>query len=43
MIPPDAQRAMAKPAGCTMVEVPGSYAVYVLVEQAAKSLGRVPR
>jgi pimeloyl-ACP methyl ester carboxylesterase len=51
MIPPDAQRAMAKRAGSTMVEVPGSHAVYVsqpsavalLIEQAAKSLGRAPR
>ena len=46
MIPPDAQRAMAKRAGSTMVEVKGSHSVYVsqprsvahLIEQAAKSL-----
>jgi pimeloyl-ACP methyl ester carboxylesterase len=51
MIPPDAQRAMSKRAGCTMVEVHGSHAVYVsqpqavalLIEQVAKSLGRAPR
>jgi pimeloyl-ACP methyl ester carboxylesterase len=29
MIPPDAQRAMAKRAGATIVEVKGSHAVYV--------------
>src|SRR5216684_4457182 len=46
MIPPDAQRAMSKRAGSTVVEVKGSHAIYVsqpeavaaLVEQAAKSL-----
>jgi pimeloyl-ACP methyl ester carboxylesterase len=46
MIPPDAQRAMSKRAGSTVVEVRGSHAVYVsqpravalLIEQAAKSL-----
>jgi len=46
MIPPDAQRAMSKRVGSTMVEVKGSHAVYVsqpgavahLIEQAAKSL-----
>src|SRR2546428_1283426 len=46
MIPPDAQRAMSKRAGSTVVEVKGSHAVYVsqprevahLIEQAAKSL-----
>jgi len=45
MIPPDAQRAMSKRAGATVVEVQGSHAVYVsqpgavahLIEQAAKS------
>ena len=45
MIPPDAQRAMSKRAGSTVVEVNGSHAVYVsqpqmvahLIEQAAKS------
>jgi len=44
MIPPDAQRAMSKRAGSTVVEVKGSHAVYVsqpqsvasLIEQAAK-------
>ena len=44
MIPPDAQRQMAKRAGATVVEVKGSHAVYVsqpqavatLIEQAAK-------
>ena len=44
MIPPPAQRLMAKRAGSTVVEVPGSHAVYVsqpeavasLIEQAAK-------
>ena len=46
MIPPDAQRAMSKRTGATVVEVKGSHAVYVsqpkevahLIEQAAKSL-----
>jgi pimeloyl-ACP methyl ester carboxylesterase len=46
MIPPDAQRAMSKRAGSTIVEVKGSHAIYVsqpeavaaFVEQAAKSL-----
>jgi pimeloyl-ACP methyl ester carboxylesterase len=46
MIPPDAQRAMSKRAGSTVVEAKGSHAIYVshpaavaaLVEQAAKSL-----
>lgn len=46
MIPPDAQRAMSRRAGSTMVEVKGSHAVYVsqpravahLIEQAAKTL-----
>src|ERR1700681_2086935 len=45
MIPPDAQRAMSKRAGSTVVEVEGSHAVYVsqpnavasLIEQAAKN------
>jgi pimeloyl-ACP methyl ester carboxylesterase len=44
MIPPDAQRAMSKRAGATVVEVKGSHSVYVsqpgsvssLIEQAAK-------
>lgn len=46
MIPPDAQRLMAKRAGSTVVEVKGSHAIYVsqpeavaaLIEQAAKSV-----
>ncbi len=46
MIPPDAQRAMAKRAGSTVVEVKGSHAIYVsqpgavaaLIEQAAKGI-----
>ena len=46
MIPPDAQRAMSKRAGSTVVEVEGSHAVYVsqpqavaqLIEEAAKSV-----
>ncbi len=44
MIPPDAQRSMSKRAGATVVEVPGSHAVFVsqpaavanLIVQAAK-------
>jgi pimeloyl-ACP methyl ester carboxylesterase len=46
MIPPDAQRSMAKRAGSTVVEVKGSHAIYVsqpkavaaLIQQAAKSV-----
>src|SRR5260221_1439880 len=46
MIPPDAQRAMSKRTGATVVEVKGSHAVYVsqpreaahLIEEAAKSV-----
>jgi pimeloyl-ACP methyl ester carboxylesterase len=46
MIPPDAQRAMSKRTGATVVEIKGSHSVYVsqprevaqLIEQAAKSL-----
>jgi pimeloyl-ACP methyl ester carboxylesterase len=46
MIPPDAQRAMSKRAGSTVVEVKGSHAIYVsqpsavaaLIEQAAKKV-----
>jgi pimeloyl-ACP methyl ester carboxylesterase len=46
MIPPDAQRAMSKRAGSTVVEVKGSHAIYVsqpravaaLIEQAAKNV-----
>src|SRR2546422_11353928 len=48
MIPPDAQRAMSKRAGATVVEVKGSHAVYVsqpqagrhLIENAAKGVAR---
>jgi len=48
MIPPDAQRAMSKRAGATVVEVKGSHAVYVsqpqavvtLIESAAKGAAR---
>jgi pimeloyl-ACP methyl ester carboxylesterase len=44
MIPPDAQRAMSKRAGATVIEVKGSHSVYVsqpgsvasIIEQAAK-------
>ena len=51
MIPPDAQRAMSKRAGSTVVEVKGSHAVYVsqpgpvahLIEQAARSLALATR
>lgn len=51
MIPPDAQRAMSKRTGATVVEVPGSHAIYVsqpgavahLIEQAAKSRGAAQR
>ena len=50
MIPPDAQRAMSKRTGATVVEVKGSHAVYVsqprevaqLIEQAARSLTLAP-
>jgi len=46
MIPPDAQRFMSKRAGATVLESPGSHAIYVsrpasvvaLIEQAAKTL-----
>lgn len=38
MIPPDAQRLMAKRAGATVVEVPGSHSVYVSQPQAVASL-----
>src|SRR5215813_2856894 len=48
MIPPDAQRAMSKRAGSTVVEVKGSHSVYVsqpqtvasLIEKAAKGAAR---
>lgn len=38
MIPPDAQRAMAKRAGSTVTEVNGSHAVYVSQPQAAATI-----
>jgi pimeloyl-ACP methyl ester carboxylesterase len=38
MIPPDAQRAMSRRAGSTVVEVRGSHAVYVSQPQAVASL-----
>jgi pimeloyl-ACP methyl ester carboxylesterase len=38
MIPPDAQRSMAKRAGATTVEVAGSHSVYVSQFQAVASL-----
>jgi pimeloyl-ACP methyl ester carboxylesterase len=38
MIPPDAQRAMSKRAGSTVVEVKGSHAVYVSQPRAVASL-----
>lgn len=38
MIPPDAQRAMSKRAGATVVEVKGSHAVYVSQPQAVAAL-----
>jgi pimeloyl-ACP methyl ester carboxylesterase len=49
MIPPDAQRFMAKRAGSTVVEVAGSHAIYVsqpnavaaLIEKAAKEVRAV--
>src|SRR6266481_1313265 len=48
MIPPDAQRAMSKRAGATVVEVKGSHAIYVsqpkavaaLIEKAAQGAAR---
>ena len=51
MIPPEAQRAMSRRAGSTVVEVEGSHAVYVsqpravahLIQQAAKSLTMATR
>ena len=38
MIPPDAQRAMSRRAGSTVVEVKGSHSVYVSQPQAVASL-----
>ena len=51
MIPPDAQRAMSKRAGATVVEVKGSHAVYVsqppaiasIVKQAAQGVAAATR
>jgi pimeloyl-ACP methyl ester carboxylesterase len=51
MIPPDAQRAMSKRAGSTVIEVKASHSVYVsqpqsvaqLIEQAAKSVALVAK
>jgi pimeloyl-ACP methyl ester carboxylesterase len=44
MIPPDAQRAMAKRAGSTVVEVKGSHAIYVSQPGAvAKLIGEAAR
>jgi pimeloyl-ACP methyl ester carboxylesterase len=48
MIPPDAQRQMAKRAGATIIEVKGSHSIYVsqpqavadLIGQAATNVGR---
>ena len=45
MIPPDAQRSMARRAGATVVEEPGSHAIYAsrpervaaVIEQAVES------
>jgi pimeloyl-ACP methyl ester carboxylesterase len=50
MIPPDAQRSMAKRAGATVAEANGSHAIYVsqpaavaaLIERAAKTLKAAP-
>ena len=38
MIPPDAQRAMSKRAGSSVVEVKGSHAVYVSQPQAVAEI-----
>jgi pimeloyl-ACP methyl ester carboxylesterase len=38
MIPPDAQRAMSKRAGSTVVEVPGSHSIYVSNPKAVADL-----
>lgn len=40
MIPPPAQRAMSQRAGSTVVEVPGSHAVYVSQPEAVAELIR---
>jgi hypothetical protein len=38
MIPPEAQRAMSKRAGSTVVEVRGSHSVYVSQPQSVASI-----
>jgi pimeloyl-ACP methyl ester carboxylesterase len=38
MIPPDAQRAMSKRAGSTVVEAQGSHAVYVSKPQSVAAI-----
>ena len=38
MIPPDAQRAMSKRAGSTVVEATGSHAVYVSQPKAVAAM-----
>jgi hypothetical protein len=38
MIPPPAQRQMAKRAGATIVEEPGSHAIYVSKPKAVASI-----
>jgi predicted RNA binding protein YcfA (HicA-like mRNA interferase family) len=38
MIPPEAQRAMSKRAGSTVVEAKGSHAVYVSQPQAVAAI-----
>jgi pimeloyl-ACP methyl ester carboxylesterase len=51
MIPPDAQRAMSKHAGATVVESTGSHAIYVsrpeavaaVIENAAKGVAAATR
>jgi pimeloyl-ACP methyl ester carboxylesterase len=51
MIPPDAQRAMSKRAGSTVVELEGSHAIYVsqaggvaeLIEEAAETVDAAVR
>ena len=38
MIPPPAQRFMSERAGATVIEVPGSHAIYVSQPQAVATL-----
>ena len=38
MIPPDAQRAMARRAGAEVTEAPGSHAIYVSHPEAVASV-----